>query len=87
MPNAIRTDSRTNRTTAVALGGLHSGQPGTIEQIVHDGDTLAVVPKGNIGVRLLGIDTPEVSFAFPGPQLNFLDLADELLESVSDFGL
>lgn len=76
MPTAIRTDSRNNRTTGLALPGLFDGQPATVAQQVHDGDTLKVVPKGNIGVRLLGIDTPEVSFMFPGPAGQFVSLSD-----------
>lgn len=76
MPNAIRTDSENNRTTGFALPGLFSGKPGTVAQQVHDGDTIHVTPDGNIGVRLLGIDTPEISFAFPGPKLNFVGLED-----------
>jgi len=74
MPKAIRSDSENNRTTGIALPGLYSGKPGSVLQHVHDGDTLNVVPKGNVGVRLLGIDTPEVSFAFPGPKLSFRGL-------------
>ena len=76
MPKAIRTDSVNNRTTGIALPGLYSGQPGTVAQQVHDGDTLSVRPGGDIGVRLLGIDTPEVSFTFPGPKLSFVTLSN-----------
>jgi len=74
MPKAIRTDSENNRTTGIAVPGLYSGLLGSVAQHVHDGDTLNVMPKGNIGVRLLGIDTPEVSFVFPGPKFRFVDL-------------
>ena len=77
MPNAIRTDSENNRTSGIALPGLYSGKPGSVLQQVHDGDTINVEPDGNIAVRLLGIDTPEVSFAFPGPTLRFLSLKNE----------
>jgi hypothetical protein len=77
MPKAIRTDSENNRTTGFAIPGLYGGKPGTVVQQVHDGDTLNVVPNGNIGVRLLGIDTPEISFAFPGPRLHFINLHDD----------
>lgn len=76
MRKAIFTNSTTNRTTGIGLPGLYKGQPGTVLQHVHDGDTLNVVAKGNIGVRFLGIDTPEVSFAFPGPKLNFVPMDD-----------
>lgn len=77
MPKAIRTDSRNNRTTGFALPGLYWGKPGSVARQVHDGDTLNVALDGNLGVRLLGIDTPEVSFAYPGPTLKFVDLGDE----------
>lgn len=76
MPKAIFTNSTTNHTTGIGTPGLYRGQPGTVLQHVHDGDTLNVVAKGNIGVRFLGIDTPEVSFAYPGPKLNFVDMDD-----------
>ena len=88
MPKAIRSDSVNNRTTGVALPGLYRGQPGTVAQQVHDGDTLSVRPDGDIGVRLLGIDTPEVSFSFPGAKLSFVQLSDaswnEFLTTVFD---
>lgn len=76
MPSAIRTDSKNNRTTGLAVPGLFNNQPASVAQQVHDGDTLHVIPKGNIGVRLLGIDTPEVSFMFPGPAGQFVSLND-----------
>lgn len=88
MPKAIRTDSVNNRTTGHAVPGLFQGAPATVEHQVHDGDTLNVRPDGDIGVRLLGIDTPEVSFAFPGPTFRFLGLGDpewsEFLKSPFD---
>lgn len=76
MPKAIRSDSENNRTTGFATVSLYNGAPATVIQQVHDGDTINVTAKGNIGVRLLGIDTPEVSFAFPGPRLNFVEMDD-----------
>ncbi|MEZ6064079.1 MAG: hypothetical protein R3C19_27350, partial [Planctomycetaceae bacterium] len=77
MPNAIRTDSENNRTTGFARPGIYSGRPGSVEQQVHDGDTLFVQPDGNLGVRLLGIDTPEISFMFPSPGGGFVGLDDD----------
>jgi endonuclease YncB( thermonuclease family) len=74
MPNnAIRTDSLNHRTTGLALGGLIEDQPGTPAQLVHDGDTISVRLDGNVGLRLLGIDTPEMSFSFPGSSFLGLD--------------
>lgn len=46
--------------------GLHGNKTGSIKQNVHDGDTSNVILDRNLGVRLLGIDTPEISFEFPG---------------------
>jgi endonuclease YncB( thermonuclease family) len=76
MPNAIRTDSENNRTTGFAIPGLFDGKAGSVRQQVHDGDTIAVRPNGNLGVRLLGIDTPEVSYLFPEPGGRFISLSD-----------
>lgn len=80
MPKAIFSDSENNRTTGLALPGIYSGRPGSVKQQVHDGDTLNVVMNGNLGVRLLGIDTPEVSFAFPGPKFEFVNLSSDRWE-------
>lgn len=76
MPNAIRSDSENNRTSGFARAGLFDKQPGTPRQQVHDGDTLSVQLDGNVGVRLLGIDTPEISFSFPQPGAGFVGLED-----------
>ncbi len=46
--------------------GLHGEAIGSIKQNVHDGDTTNVHLDRNLGVRFLGIDTPEISFEFPG---------------------
>ncbi len=59
------------------MPGIFEDGPGSVVRQVHDGDTLFVRPDGNLGVRLLGIDTPEVSFMFPAPDARFLDLADD----------
>lgn len=75
--NAIRTDSERNTTTGFARLGFRGDRQGTVAEQVHDGDTISTLADGNIGVRLLGIDTPEVSFIFPRPGARFLDLADK----------
>ncbi|MDX1912115.1 MAG: hypothetical protein SFV22_11540 [Saprospiraceae bacterium] len=46
--------------------GFHGEHIGSVKQNVHDGDTVNVHLNRNLGVRFLGIDTPEVSFEFPG---------------------
>jgi endonuclease YncB( thermonuclease family) len=52
--------------------GFHGDHPGSVRQIVHDGDTISVAAKGNFSVRLLGIDTPEVSYHIPGNSERFV---------------
>ena len=42
-------------------------------QITHDGDTVSVSTSANLGIRFLGIDSPEISFDFPGKR-GFLGL-------------
>lgn len=64
-----------NMTIGIMVMGTHGDKVGTVKQIVHDGDTINVRPEGNIGVRFLGIDTPEVSFSFPKTN-KFVPLSD-----------
>jgi endonuclease YncB( thermonuclease family) len=75
---AIQSDSRRHRTTGFARNAEGTGGPSTPAQIVHDGDTINVQLDGNLGLRLLGIDTPEISFTLPGPEntSNFAELND-----------
>jgi endonuclease YncB( thermonuclease family) len=42
--------------------GSHGTQVGSVNQIVHDGDTVTLRTALNFSSRFLGIDTPEVSF-------------------------
>jgi endonuclease YncB( thermonuclease family) len=42
--------------------GKHGEARGSVAQQVHDGDTIIVEAAGNLSIRFLGIDTPEVSF-------------------------
>lgn len=62
-------------TTGFARLGFRGDKQGTVKTQVHDGDTITTLADGNIPVRLLGIDTPEVSFQFP-PKGTFLGLAN-----------
>jgi hypothetical protein len=67
MAKAIRVlDGPTLTVGNAGLGLLNSGRPGSVQQQVHDGDTVNVHLPGNLGVRLLGIDTAEKSFRLPG---------------------
>ncbi|GAA4072720.1 thermonuclease family protein [Nonomuraea soli] len=36
-----------------------------LDKVVHDGDTINIAADGNFGVRMLGVDAPEVSFELP----------------------
>lgn len=61
MPRVIV--SSNGRKQAVVRKGIHGGGPGTVPNIVRDGDTINVSPleSGFFPVRMLGIDTPEKS--------------------------
>src|SRR5688500_2084336 len=72
---SIRVVDNRNMTIGIMALGMQGNAIGSVQQIVHDGDTLNVRPDGNLGVRFLGIDTPEVSFTLPGTN-RFLPLTD-----------
>ena len=71
----IRVLDESNLTIGIMKAGVRGTAPLTVKQMVHDGDTLRVRPQGNLGVRFLGIDTPEVSFSLPTAG-RFLPLTD-----------
>ena len=50
----------------LALLGRHGDGRGSPIQQVHDGDTIVVEAAGNLSIRFLGVDTPEVGFTLPG---------------------
>lgn len=50
---------------------------GTVKQEVHDGDTIGVRAIGNFGVRLLGVDAPEISFPIGARLQDFIYLKNE----------
>lgn len=56
--------------------GAHGSGRGSVAQQVHDGDTIIVEAAGNLSIRFLGIDTPEVSYALPGSS-TFLSISDQ----------
>ena len=63
---AMAIDQTRNGLTYGMFGlGVHGSAPGSVTQQVHDGDTVNVRAIGNLSVRFLGIDTPEVSFTLP----------------------
>jgi endonuclease YncB( thermonuclease family) len=45
--------------------GMHGAGIGSVAQQVHDGDTIVGRALGNLSVRFLGVDTPEISFSLP----------------------
>jgi endonuclease YncB( thermonuclease family) len=45
--------------------GHYGDVQGSVKQQVHDGDTINVCALGNLGIRFLGIDTPEITFTIP----------------------
>ncbi|MCU0952972.1 MAG: hypothetical protein MUC68_18610, partial [Burkholderiaceae bacterium] len=45
--------------------GEHGAGIGSVAQQVHDGDTIVVRALGNLSIRFLGVDTPEVSISLP----------------------
>jgi endonuclease YncB( thermonuclease family) len=49
-----------------------SMQTGKIEQMIHDGDTIKIRTLGNMNLRFLGIDTPEVCFQLETTLYNYL---------------
>lgn len=65
MANAIE-QLPSGLTIGHAQLGMHGRQQGTINQQVHDGDTVVSLLDGNTGIRFLGVDAPEVSFTLPG---------------------
>jgi hypothetical protein len=60
MPNALRT---TRQGFIVAQAFLAQGK--SVKQAVHGGDTVSISPNSFLNTRLLGVDTPEVSFSLP----------------------
>jgi len=60
--------------------GIHGSGTGSVPQKVHDGDTVHVRAIGNLAVRFLGIDTPEVSFTLPGSS-QFRSISDPAWEA------
>ncbi len=68
--------NKQNLKLGASAFGFHGKKIGTVKQIVHDGDTLNTRLIYNLGVRFLGVDTPEISFQLPGTS-NFINLLDK----------
>jgi endonuclease YncB( thermonuclease family) len=74
MANAIQTLPSGLKVGRAGLGA-HGEVQGSVRQQTHDGDTVIVDPDGNLGLRFLGVDAPEVSFPLPG-RTAFISIAD-----------
>lgn len=74
MAKAIRS-TRSGLQAGNALLGRHGDGRGSVAQQVHDGDTIITELDGNVSVRFLGIDTPEVSFMLPN-ETRFLSITN-----------
>jgi endonuclease YncB( thermonuclease family) len=61
VPNALST---TKQGFIVGRAFIAKGK--SLKQAVHDGDTVSISPNTFLNTRLLGVDTPEVSFSLPG---------------------
>lgn len=59
--------------------GLYGDHVGSVKQQVHDGDTVTTRGIGNLPVRLLGVDAPEISYNLPalGETLWFVPIKDK----------
>jgi hypothetical protein len=79
MAKAIEQLAASGWTVGHAALGLHGTGQGSVKQQTHDGDTIIVRTIGNLGVRFLGVDAPEISFTLPNGR-SFIRLADERWE-------
>jgi hypothetical protein len=66
MANAIE-QLPSGLTIGHAQLGMHGRQQGTINQQVHDGDTVVSLLEGNTGIRFLGVDAPRGQLHPPRP--------------------
>jgi hypothetical protein len=89
MAKALRKTNEGFSIGFARLGRRGSGR-GSPGQQIHDGDTANVEADGNLGVRLLGVDAPELAFTLPSaaaeavdrrPGERFVRLTDERWES------
>jgi endonuclease YncB( thermonuclease family) len=71
---------RNGLTVGIARLGQRAGGTGSVAQQVHDGDTVSVRPDGNLSVRFLGVDAPEVSFTLPAKPDRFIAIDDPAWE-------
>lgn len=67
-------------TVGYARLGVRAGRRGSVPEQVHDGDTVSVQADGNMSVRFLGVDAPEVSFTLPAKADRFIGIDDPAWE-------
>lgn len=79
MPKAIE-QLKSGITVGYARLGAHGPGTGSPRQQVHDGDTVILQLVGNLGIRFLGVDAPEISFSLPGSDA-FVSIGNEKWES------
>src|SRR5215218_10334184 len=78
MANAIDQTARGLIVGHAQFGLTEAGKRQTVGRAVHDGDTVGTDPEGNIPVRLLGVDAPEVSIPLPdGPPNRFTSIKSD----------
>lgn len=80
----FRTDRGNGFLAATFRSGAVSGKPGSVKQIVHDGDTIKVSTPLNFSVRFLGIDTPEISYHGPTDTVFASPAKDPLAKMLSN---
>lgn len=62
----------TSATVCFGFCKKDSAQTGSVQQMIHDGDTIKIRAFGNMNLRFLGIDTPEVCFQLQNILYNYL---------------
>ncbi|MCC7244293.1 MAG: hypothetical protein IT269_01325, partial [Saprospiraceae bacterium] len=76
-PNKSLWVSRQGFKLGQGMLGMHGGATGSVKQNVHDGDTVAVRLVHDLSFRFFGMDSPEVSFEFPGTGGKFVSIGNE----------
>jgi endonuclease YncB( thermonuclease family) len=76
---------QSGRIAGTALLGKRGDLAGSVDQETHDGATVNVRADRTFGVRFLGVDAPEISFALPGDPTTFVPIgSDDWKQFLSD---
>lgn len=81
MPKAIWTSH--SLTRGKALLGKWGEKRASVKQAIYDGDTINIEADGNIGIRFLGIDTPEKGCRYPGKE-TFINIDPHFVDYLKD---